>query len=127
MLKSLRKRLKIPVTTANQSISKTFELDKSIKTIKGLAITSNRMDLIYQRGEQKIEINNEEIFAEDYESKMLLVGYNVSNNDKYFRIGEMNAGNGAVKILYTDSDDGLTTFSPYTVNIYLDCDREDGL
>lgn len=127
MLKALRKRLKIPVTVANQSITKTFELDKSIKTIKGVAITSNRMDLIYQRGEQKIEINNEEIFSEDYESKMLLVGYNVSNNDKYFRIGEMSAGNGAVKILFTDTDDGLTTFSPYMVNIYLDCDREDGL
>lgn len=127
MLKSVKKRFKIQVTASNQSINKTFELDKSIKTIKGLALSSNRMDLLYQRGEQKIEINSEEYFPEDYESKMLLSGLNVSVNDKYYRLGEVNAGNGNIKILFKDSDDGLTVFSPYTVNFYFDCDREDGL
>lgn len=127
MLKSVKKRFKIQITVANQSINKTFELDKSIKTIKGLALSSNRMDLLYQRGEQKIEINSEEYFPEDYESKMLLSGLNVSVNDKYYRLGEVNAGNGNIKILFKDTDDGLTVFSPYTVNFYFDCDREDGL
>ncbi len=96
MLKSVKKRFKIQVSAANQSISKTFELDKSIRTIRGLAITSNRMDLAYQRGEQKVEINNEEYFPEDYESKLLMSGLNVSTNDKYYKLGEVNAGNGSI-------------------------------
>lgn len=127
MLKSVKKRFKIQVSTANQSISKNFELDKSIRTVRGLAITSNRMDLAYQRGEQKVEINNEEYFPEDYESKLLMSGLNVSTNDKYYKLGEVNAGNGSIKILYKDTEDGLTTFSPYTVNFYFDCEREDGI
>ena len=127
MLKSVKKRFKIQITAANQSINKTFELDKSIKIIKGLALSSNRMDLLYQRGEQKIEINSEEYFPEDYESKLLMSGLNVSTNDKFYKLGEVNSGNGNIKILYKDTDDGLTVFSPYTVNFYFDCEREEGL
>ncbi|MBA3971848.1 MAG: hypothetical protein H0X46_06825, partial [Bacteroidetes bacterium] len=53
MLKPVKKRFDIQVTEAGTTVSKTFELDKNIKAVKGVLITSDRDDLIYFRGTQK--------------------------------------------------------------------------
>lgn len=121
MTKTVKKRFDIAVTGPNQVFSKTFELDKQITLVKGLLLTSDKDDLLYFRGSQKIEINKQEYFPEHYESKLLQSGINVSPNARYFDLGNVPAGNGAVKVDYQDADDGRSQFIPYRVSVYLDC------
>ena len=127
MLKPLRKRFDLQVTAANQNITKNFELDKNIKAVKGLLVTSDKDDLLYYRGSQKIEINKEEYFPDNYESKLLMSGINVPPKQRYYDLGSINPGNGSIKVVYQDTDDGRTVFSPYRVSLYVDCEMEDAI
>lgn len=127
MLKIIKKRYDLQITEANKGVSKTFELDKTIKRIKGVLVTSDKDDLLYYRGSQKIEINNQEYFPENYESKLLMSGINVSPNERYYKVDTTNIGNGIIKLSYTDTDDGRTNFTAYRVSLYVDCETEDEL
>ncbi|HOZ86812.1 MAG TPA: hypothetical protein PL029_03590 [Bacteroidia bacterium] len=126
MLKPVKKRFDITVAAANQTVTQSFDLDKNIKLVHGVLVTSNKDDLLYYRGTQKIEINKEEYFPDNYESKLLMSGINVSPKLRYYDLGNINPGNGSVKIIYQDADDGRTVFSTYRVSLYLDCEMEDG-
>lgn len=126
MIKPVKKRFDILVTAANTIQSKVFELDKDILSIKGILVTADKDELLYYRGTQKIEINKEEFFPDNYESKLLMSGVNVAPNQKYYDIGSVPPGNGQIKVDYTYTDDGRTVFAPYRVSIYVNCEREDG-
>jgi len=127
MLTPVKKRYDIQVTAANQSFTQTFELDKNIQVIKGLLFTSDKDDLLYYRGTQRVEINNKEYFPDNYESKLFMSGINVSPSTRYYPLANVNPGNGMVKISYQDKDDGRSVFAPYRVSLYLDCEMEDEL
>jgi hypothetical protein len=127
MLKPVKKRFDIQITAASQNVTKTFELDKNIKAVKGILITSDKDDLLYYRGSQKIEINKEEYFPDSYESKLLMSGINVSPRQRYYDLGSVNPGNGSVKIVFQDTPDGRTVFEAYRVSLYLDCEMEDAV
>ncbi len=127
MLKIVKKRFDIQVLEANKSVSKPFELDKNIVKVNGVLVTSDKDDLLYYRGTQKIEINNEEFFPDNYESKLLMSGINVSPKQRYYDIGSVSPGNGIIKLSYTDTDDSRTVFTPYRVSLYVDCEMEDAL
>lgn len=122
MGKRVKKRFDINVTQANNTVSKDFELDKNITAIHGLLFTSDRDDLMYYRGSQKVEINREEIFPENYESKLLMSGLNVSPNERYYKINGMPPGNGKIKVDFKDTNDDRLPFAEYRVSIYLDCE-----
>lgn len=117
----VKKRFDISVTAAQQTVSQTFELDKNITHVKGILITSDKDDLMYYRGSQRIEMNKSEIVPEHYESKLLMSGINLSPNLRYYEIGELPAGNGQVKITYTDREDTRMPFEAYRVSLYLNC------
>lgn len=127
MPKRIKKRFDINVTAANTVHSKTFELDKNITSIHGLLFTSDRDDLMYYRGSQKIEINREEIFPESYESKLLMTGLNVSPNERYYKMNGMTPGNGKIKVDFKDTNDDRLPFVAYRVSIYLDCEISEQL
>jgi len=124
MLKPIKKRYDIAITNSGQNVSKSFDLDKTIKTVRGVLVTSDKDDLLYYRGTQKIEINKEEYFPDNYESKLLMSGINVSPRQRYYELGEVPVGDGTVKISYTDVPDGRTVFTPYRVSLYVDCNAE---
>lgn len=124
MLKPIKKRFDLKVTESGKPVSQTFELDKTIKSVKGVLLTSDKDDLLYYRGSQKIEINKEEYFPENYESKLLMSGINVPPRLRYYDLGGINPGNGSVKLSYQDTEDGRTNFVPYRVSLYLDCEME---
>jgi len=50
MLKPVKKRFDIQITTAREAVNKSFELDKNIKAVKGVLVTSDKDDLLYYRG-----------------------------------------------------------------------------
>jgi hypothetical protein len=124
MLKTVKKRYDIQITNANKAYTKNFELDKNIKTVKGILITSDKDDLLYYRGSQRIELNSQECFPENYESKLLMSGVNVSPNDRYYKLQDVVVGNGIIKVTYTDTEDSRTAFEAYRISIYVDCELE---
>lgn len=127
MLKPVKKRFDVQITEVKQTVTKTFELDKNIKAVRGVLVTSDKDDLLYYRGTQRIEINKEEYFPENYESKLLMSGINVSPKQRYYDLGNVNPGNGTIKLTYTDNEDGRTYFQAYRVSLYVDCEMEDTL
>lgn len=118
----IKKRFDILITVSDAVYSQTFELDKTIKFVKGVMLTADKDDLLYYRGSQKIEVNRFELFPEGYESKLLMSGINCSPNERYYETGELPIGNAQLKVNYKDTSDGRTQFSPYRVSIYLDCE-----
>jgi len=118
----IKKRFDILITAPDSTYSQTFELDKTIKFVKGVMLTADKDDLLYYRGSQKIEVNRFELFPEGYESKLLMSGINCSPNDRYYETGELPIGNAQVKMEYKDTSDGRTQFVAYRVSIYLDCE-----
>ena len=118
----VKKRFDLDITDPAQIYSKTFELDKTIAFVRGILFTSDKDDLLFYRGSQKVEINKQEIFPEDYESKLLMTGINVSPNDRYYDTGDLPVGNGNVKIEFKDTADGRTAFEKYRVSVYLKCE-----
>ncbi len=126
MIRNVFKRIILQVTQPNSTVSGTIELEKSIVAINGLAMISNRNDLLYYNGAQRIEINKVEVFPEDYDSQLLMSGLSVPPNLKYYKIKNTDPGNGIVKIDYTDTSSNQTAiFQPYTVKLWMECDMED--
>jgi len=121
----VKKRFDIFINTALQVVTQIFELDKNITTIKGILVTSDKDDMLYYRGSQRIEINKAEVLPDNYESKLLMTGINLSPNHRYYEVGDLPAGNGHVKIIYTDREDTRATFEPYRVSLYLNCVQTD--
>ena len=122
MYKRVKKRFDISVTESNTVHSKTFELDKNITAIHGILFTSDRDDLLYYRGTNKVEINRQEIFPEGYETKLLMSGLNVSPNDRFYLLPALTPGNGKLKVDYKDNNEERLGFSAYRVTVYLDCE-----
>lgn len=126
MLRREKIIIEIPVESNNQIYTKNFDLPKNVKAVLGLLVSTDKDDMLYHRGKQKIEINKVEFFPEKYRSKLLMAGLNVPMNAKYYDMGRFHPGNGAVKIVYTDRDDGRSVFEPYLVEVYLDVEIEGG-
>lgn len=124
MIKTVYKGFDLKVTEANKTVSKTFELDKNFVTVKGILLTSDRRDLLYNRGSQRIEINKDELFPEDYLSELLMSGINVPVNNRYYDMN-VETGNKIVKLDFKDSDAFGTVFAPYTVHLFLKCEKDD--
>jgi len=120
MGKRVKKRFDIDVVNANELHSKTFELDKNVEKVHGILFASDRDDLMYYRGAAKVELNNDEIFPEGYESKLLMSGLNVSPNDRYYNTGGLMPGNFKLKVDYKDTNDARLAFAAYRVSVYLD-------
>lgn len=118
--KIIKERFAVDVTTEGETFKGSFEVDKNADKIIGLAISSDRDDIVYYRGTQVIKINDEEFFPEGYESKHLMSGMSVPPNERYFRLGRINPGNRKVDIAYTDSGKAdMVDFSAHRVYLYV--------
>lgn len=118
--KIIKERFTLEVTSAAETFKQSFEVDKNADKIIGVAVSSDRDDILYYRGTQAIKINDEEFFPENYESKHLMSGINVSPNERYFRLGRINPGNRKVEIIYTDSGlSDMVDFAQHKVYVYV--------
>ena len=124
MIKPYSKDFDVQVTAAGQTFKKTFEVDKSVKTITNYTILSNREDLCYYRGTFRLEINKDEIAAEGYSTKKIMCWPTVPPDERVKKVGRISPGNGLITFEYTDTNDGLTVFAPYTVTLSIEGERE---
>lgn len=121
MAKIVYKRFIITVDGANASYNKKFDLDKNTRFVTAMQVTSDKPEQIYNRGSQRIEISGDELYPEDYETKLLMSGISVAPDDRFVELGEVAPGNGEVKILYKDFN-GPVAFSAYTVVFIFKCE-----
>jgi hypothetical protein len=113
------------VEDENQAVNKKFDLDKNVKVVHGMALSSDRPNLLFYRGSQRIELSGDELFPEDFESKMFMSGMAVAPDDKYKSLGNgVVAGNGELKIQYKDANNLNAPFAPYKVIISLLCEMK---
>jgi hypothetical protein len=120
-LKIIKEWIDLSITAANQTFKDSFEVDKHVSKIIGIAFTTNNDPMPYYRGSQKISINEKEIYPEGYESKILMQGINVPVNEriKDFEGEELEPGNRKIEIEYKDEDHPAVAFSAYKVRLYV--------
>ena len=114
----IKERYDLEITTANEVKKGTFDLDSNADFLFGIAITSDKEDQLYHRGSQKIQINDQELFPEDFESKLLMSGLGVSPNERVVKTGLVKAGNKKIEIWFKDSNHPNANFSAYRVSFY---------
>lgn len=90
MIKLFSTDIDVQVTAAGQTVKKTIELDKSVKTITHYTVYSNRDDLAYYRGTFRMEINKDEIIASGYSTKKIMCWPTVSAEQRLKGIGKMS-------------------------------------
>ncbi|GAB5417611.1 MAG: hypothetical protein Crog4KO_25960 [Crocinitomicaceae bacterium] len=114
----IKERFDIQVTRPNATEKGEFEIDRNAEFLYGVAVTSDNDELVYYRGSQKIQLNDQELFPEQFESKMLMAGLSVPPNQRMAKVGMIRKGNGRVDLWYTDEDHPATQFIPYRVSFY---------
>lgn len=113
------------VESQGAPVNKKFDLDKNVKLVHGIILSSDKPNLLFYRGSQRIEISGDEIFPEDFESKMLMSGIAVPPDQKYRSLGNgVIAGNGEVKIQFKDTPNPNASFTSYKVIIILQCEMK---
>ena len=118
----LHKRFDFEVPQAGARIKAEFQLDKTWDKITGLALTSDRDDLLYYRGSQKIDIGGVEILPEGYAAKLLLAGLSLTPEARFLPL-QAELRNGLLQILYLDQDHPAAAFNPYRVSHYLRAEK----
>ena len=125
MVRWVDKVYSFAVDTEGGIYNKKFDLDKNVKLVRGILISSDLPLMLYYRGSQRIEISGDEIFPEDYESKILMSGLSVPPDEKFKTLGDgVVAGNGEVKIQYKDFGNPLAPFTGYKVTVTLQCEMK---
>lgn len=114
----IKERFDIQVTASGGSFRGEFELDKNANFLLGIILTSDRDDLLFLRGSQKIQLNDTELFPEDFESKLLMSGLNVAPDNRMITLGELPTGNGKLDVLFKDFENPQSLFAPYRVTVY---------
>ena len=114
----IKERFDLQITTANETKKGEFELDKNADVLYGVAVTSDKEDALYYRGSQKMQINDQELFPEDFESKLLMTGLSVSPNNRMVKVGFIQTGNGMVEVWFKDTNHPAVAFSAYRVTFY---------
>jgi len=113
------------VDAEGQPVNKKFDLDKNVKLVRGIMLSSNYPNLLFYRGSQRIEISGDEIFPENYESKLLMSGLSVAPDEKFRTLGNgVVAGNGELKVQYKDTANARAPFESYSVTIILQCEMK---
>lgn len=121
--KMIEKTYSFVVDKADTPYSKKFDLDKNISTVHRLVLSSDNPKLLYFRGSQRLEISGDEIFPEDYESKLLMSGISVAPDEKFRTLGNgVVAGNGEIKVLYKDTENPNAAFTAYKVSLIFQCE-----
>ena len=120
-MKIIRKRFDIQVSASGEIVKDDFELEKTVKRITGMMLTSDRDDLLFYRGSQGIDVNGREVFPDDYESKLLMSGISLQPNKRYFEM-DTEPGNGIISINFQDTDHPAATFAAYRVSLYIEAE-----
>lgn len=114
----IKERFDLKITTEGGVTKGEFQLDSNAESVYGIAVTSDFEELLYYRGSQKIQVNDQELFPDNFESKLLMSGLAVAPNQRVAKVGLVPSGNGKIEIWYKDTDSDKASFEAYTVSFY---------
>ena len=115
----IKERFDLKITESNRVFKGEYELDKNANFVIGIGVTSDRDDLLFYRGTQKIQLNDKELFPEEFESRLLMSGLNVSPNNRMIKVGCIASGNGRFEVWFKDQNHPAARFVPYRVTFYI--------
>lgn len=116
----IKERFIVEITKGDDVTKATFEIDSNATNVFGILLTGSDDNSLFYRGSQKIQLNDQELFPEDFESRLLMSGMGVSPNNRVVEIGQVSRGNGKLEVWYKDQKSPKAlAFKPYTVNIYV--------
>lgn len=115
----IKERFDLTITGEGEVKKGEFQLDSNADVVYGIALTSNFEELLYYRGSQKIQVNDQELFPENFESKLLMSGLSVPPNQRVAKVGLIESGNGKVEVWFKDTESDKAAFEQYTVSIYI--------
>ena len=107
--------LKLVITAAG-NFPIIAEADKAYKRIAGIHFSSSDTNALKDSVFTKFEIDNNEIFPDGFEVKMIRTGEEVSPNDRFYSLNERADGS---TIVANYRDAGNAAAYPYNVYIYL--------
>jgi len=109
--------IKWNVAEANEQVTVNVNTDKLYKNITGLVLTLPYNVLPADRAEIQLVINDQEIFPENFEAKLIVSDLSIPVNERLYKIEE-EADGSTVKIKYKDG--GMPDMQyPYEVRLYL--------
>lgn len=111
-------RFDLQIDRAGETFDEEFEVESRSERILGILLTSDREDLMFYRGSQEIKINNQEVYPEGYESKLLMSGLNVAPQERFHEV-IFYVGNRKIDVKYKDTDHPKASFQPYRVSLYV--------
>lgn len=97
----------LEVSTVQGAVSATLNLDSKIKLINGVALTTNKDELI-NNVRTELNINGSEVLPEDFGAALLATSLTVRPDDRYMQLNQI-PGNGIIKIVARDSSNPFTT------------------
>jgi len=109
--------IKIVVPIAEALVSVTVNSDKLYKRISGLLITMPFDIPASDKSQCSIIINDNEIFPENFEVKLLVSDLAIPVNERFYGIEEQAEGS-TVKIKFKDGG-AVGTVYPYQASLYL--------
>lgn len=115
----IKERFSLDITETGVT-KKTFDIDRNATVICGVLLTGSDDNSLFYRGSQKIQINDQELFPEDFESRLLMSGMGVSPNNRVVELGNVKKGNGKLEVWYKDQPHPrAVAFRPYRVSVYV--------
>jgi hypothetical protein len=96
----------LEVNTVQGSVSETLKLDSKIKFITGIALSTNKDDLI-GNVRSLLSINGSEVFPEDFQASLLVSSTIVRPDERFLQLN-YEPGNGIVKVVIKDSSNPFT-------------------
>jgi len=109
--------IKILVPNANAQVSISANTNKIYRHVRGLLITVPYEVQPKDASTCSIEINEREIFPEDFEMKLIVSDLSIPVNERMYRIEEQAEGS-TVKIKFKDGGMQGIVY-PYQANLYL--------
>jgi hypothetical protein len=123
-MKAIKYQLvKVTVPAAGQTVNINTNTDKLYKRVTGI-FASLSCPFSFAGTSLSLNINDKEIFPENFEIMMVSCGMDVSPNERFYNLDEEAEGS-TVRGKYTDGNlNPMATF-PYTAYLYLRLENKD--
>lgn len=109
--------IKVPVPSAGAIVNINTSSDKLYKRITGILVTMPFMVPYMNMSTLSLQINDREIFPDEFEAKLISFDSAVATNERFYQLDETADGS-TIKGRYTDISNNFVDF-PYTLNVYL--------
>ena len=117
----------LKIESEGQTASIEPTLSDRFANIRQILVTSNRKDLAVFRGSVKLNIGDIEVLPKGYRAELLIPSVQHAPDEKFRTLLDVAGTEVSREIFfeYTDDANGIGTFAPHEVYLYVRGDRKD--